>query len=196
MPQCIFNCVTYYYTWQLGHQRFPANRFMVQVPGKFWRNTAMRLRVTVRKRNMTGRHTDGQTDRWEAFQFSRPGPSAQREIQIKSAQLIDEIVKWEILCCWSQFQIYMSFDEQSLRETESYYITVNAVSKCHDWTSNHLTKLASKHTKCNIDTTYCWRPRDMTKHIVLFCYQIMWHQVVCRLLMNYYIGLRRITKHH
>ena len=49
---------------------------MVHVPAKFRENTAMRVRVTVRKLNVT----DRQTDRG-CFNISHPGPSAGQEIR-------------------------------------------------------------------------------------------------------------------
>ena len=62
---------------------YSAHHDMVHIPAKFLGNTALRLRVAVRKRNVTDRQTDRQTEgRMDGVRcsISRPGHSGQREI--------------------------------------------------------------------------------------------------------------------
>ena len=51
---------TKFQTTSHQYQNYTAHPYyMVHVPGRFRENTAVRLRVTVRKRNVTDRQTDG-----------------------------------------------------------------------------------------------------------------------------------------
>ena len=54
---------------------------MAHEPGKFRGNTAMRHRVTVRKRNVTDRQTDRLSDGGH-FSISHPGPSVESQLSI------------------------------------------------------------------------------------------------------------------